>query len=413
MGNFSIETRGNESSGVGGWLAFLIAGMMFLGPFLNIAIIKGKLLTLEERYPGLASSTQWDDYKTVEWIAIFIFWAISFYGGLGLMTKKTPDAVTRAKLVLWFNYPICIIVTGIIIPTVIIRDSGSGIEDVLGYNIGAAIPGFIASLIGLWIWTAYLNKSKRVHNTYGLGATDKHDVDHATVGGSQQTIQSAPPVNKPVEIARTLPVSTVIEEPAREPIVENIEDWAYEQVGKEFDSSNPDQGAWTKAFAQAGGDDKQTRVLYIKARVEKLIAAEQARLEEIRKAQKEANCIAEAELVNRVSRRKKIASGQASEEINRIDSRVRSDFMNKIAWCELKELVAMMERDPYLVAVSNSEGDTALHIATREMNGSLIRALVDRGANPRAANSAGKTPISIARSKGLEGMAKWMESLSK
>ena len=30
-----------------------------------------------------------------------------------------------------------------------------------------------------------------------------------------------------------------------------------------------DTGAWTRAYAQAGGDDKQTRVLYIKLRFEK------------------------------------------------------------------------------------------------------------------------------------------------
>lgn len=71
--------------------------------------------------------------------------------------------------------------------------------------------------------------------------------------------------------------------------VGNLEDWAYEQVGKELDLNNTDNGAWTKAFAQAGGDDKQTRVLYIKMRVEKLIAMEQARLEEICRAREEAS----------------------------------------------------------------------------------------------------------------------------
>jgi len=67
----------------------------------------------------------------------------------------------------------------------------------------------------------------------------------------------------------------------------NLE-WAYEQVGKELDSNNPDKGTWTKAFAETGGDDKQTKVLYIQARVEKLIAMEQARLEEARRTQEDA-----------------------------------------------------------------------------------------------------------------------------
>jgi hypothetical protein len=81
--------------------------------------------------------------------------------------------------------------------------------------------------------------------------------------------------------------------PAATTSAKNFEDWAYGQVGKELDSNNPDNGVWTKAFAQAGGDDKQTRVLYIKTRVEKLVAMEQARLEEIRRSQEDANRIVE------------------------------------------------------------------------------------------------------------------------
>ena len=80
--------------------------------------------------------------------------------------------------------------------------------------------------------------------------------------------------------------------------LENLEDWAYEQVGKEFDSNNHDKGAWTKAFAQANGDEKQTKVLYIKARVDRLISEQRKRLgNEIK--QKDAPLFSDAELMDK------------------------------------------------------------------------------------------------------------------
>ncbi len=42
---------------------------------------------------------------------------------------------------------------------------------------------------------------------------------------------------------------------------------------------DPSYRAWTKAFAQANGDEKQTKVLYIKARVHRLISDQRKRLD--------------------------------------------------------------------------------------------------------------------------------------
>ena len=94
--------------------------------------------------------------------------------------------------------------------------------------------------------------------------------------------------SKPLPSCDTAPAARD-SSPAATTRAKNLEDWAYEQVGKELDSNNPDNGIWTKAFAQAGGDDKKTRVLYIKTRVEKLVAMEQARLEEMRGTREDAN----------------------------------------------------------------------------------------------------------------------------
>ena len=48
------------------------------------------------------------------------------------------------------------------------------------------------------------------------------------------------------------------------------EDRIYAQIAQELDTNTVDKALWTKAYAQAGGDEKQTRVLYIKARFARL-----------------------------------------------------------------------------------------------------------------------------------------------
>ena len=55
--------------------------------------------------------------------------------------------------------------------------------------------------------------------------------------------------------------------------------------GIELDTNTVDQGLWTKTYAQAGGDDQQTRVLYIRARLARLVAIEAAQREAMRREQ--------------------------------------------------------------------------------------------------------------------------------
>lgn len=54
------------------------------------------------------------------------------------------------------------------------------------------------------------------------------------------------------------------------------EDRLYAQIAQELDTDTVDKALWTKAYAQAGGDDQQTRVLYIKARFARLLMKEDA-----------------------------------------------------------------------------------------------------------------------------------------
>ena len=60
-----------------------------------------------------------------------------------------------------------------------------------------------------------------------------------------------------------------------------LEDLLYAQIAQELDTNTVDKGLWTKIYAQAGGDDRQTRVCYIQARFTRLLAMEKSQRDAI------------------------------------------------------------------------------------------------------------------------------------
>jgi hypothetical protein len=67
------------------------------------------------------------------------------------------------------------------------------------------------------------------------------------------------------------------------PIISNStfcdEDEVYDQIAKEFETGVEDNGLWTRLFADCDGDETKTKVLYIKKRADRLIAAKRADME--------------------------------------------------------------------------------------------------------------------------------------
>ena len=59
------------------------------------------------------------------------------------------------------------------------------------------------------------------------------------------------------------------------------EERIYTIIAKELETGVTDKGLWTRLFAECSGDEKQTKVLYIKQRAERLIANERLRLEQL------------------------------------------------------------------------------------------------------------------------------------
>lgn len=169
--------------------------------------------------------------------------------------------------------------------------------------------GGVLLILGLFMLWEYLSKKLRTEN--GNSSSISSSAKTATVTSNRSTVQNdtsvmkiAPAVAKLADTARTPPTDAksimnnhtqgsynaslpaIPIESSQQPMQE-IEDRLYEQIAQEIETNTVDKGIWTKAFAQSGGDDKLTRVAYIKARFEKLMAAENARLEVLQREREE------------------------------------------------------------------------------------------------------------------------------
>lgn len=183
-----------------------------------------------------------------------------------------------------------------------------------------------------------------------------------------------------------------------------LEEKAYDQVGQELESNTVDRATWTKAFAQAGGDDKQTRVVYITLRVEKLVSLGMVRLKaEQALAEKQA---AEAARAKEQEDLELLRALPGKISAGLIDARTAAEavgetgmeFLNLCRDAELKTLKEMVERQPMLLAVADNEGNTALHIVSVSREREFIQYFLQAGANRNARNLFGDTPLDAAAS---------------
>lgn len=145
-------------AGVGGWLLYLILGLMFLGPLMGAGRINTDIISAESKYPALLTVTVWAKFKTATWISFMLICCVSFYAGYGLLKVRHYLAVNRAKTILWFIGPIANLHMGVLLPLFIFGKVESDPQ-----VVGAVVTSAIAAAI----WTAYLSKSRRVKATYG------------------------------------------------------------------------------------------------------------------------------------------------------------------------------------------------------------------------------------------------------
>ena len=168
--------------------------------------------------------------------------------------------------------------------------------------VDALALSFLSYVLHSVVGVTYLQRSKRVRVTFEHSvkagrdnavstslppfchkpaitrdSTQERQFNDASTGTREQVLpsraskdmSSLQPSVKP-----TVPIS--ISAKPSQSAAEVHEDRLYAQIAQELDTYTVDKALWTKAYAQAGGDEKQTRVLYIKARFVRLREIEDA-----------------------------------------------------------------------------------------------------------------------------------------
>lgn len=147
------------STGIGGWLAFLILGLIFLGPLIGASRIYFDLLSAESQRPELLNLARWDRFKAGTWCCFTAISLISIAAGLGLWVSRKQSIINRTILALWMAGPVGAFVMAVIVPLLAFGRTPTAAET-LAVIISASIPTLV--------WTVYLIKSKRVMYTYIL-----------------------------------------------------------------------------------------------------------------------------------------------------------------------------------------------------------------------------------------------------
>jgi len=149
------ESTKPQYKGVGGWLLFLCLALTVFGPLSTLGVVTisfNQVSSFFDLYPGLMVIT------AIDAVLSLILSAFSIYAGIGLWRVRS-GAVQMAK-----RYLLCVagyLVVAAILPFM------SGVPSA-GDNamIMGALTGTCRGLLFIVIWYSYLNKSKRVRNTY-------------------------------------------------------------------------------------------------------------------------------------------------------------------------------------------------------------------------------------------------------
>jgi hypothetical protein len=88
-------TKNPYISGVGGWLALLIIGLMVLGPLMGFGKLSSEFSDALEQYPQLANNVQWQNYRQLSWLIFAATASVSFAAGYRLWQIHTIRGQAR------------------------------------------------------------------------------------------------------------------------------------------------------------------------------------------------------------------------------------------------------------------------------------------------------------------------------
>lgn len=232
-------------------MLFFVISLLVLGPLFGPLRTLGSLSMEEHHYPEIIGMADWERFKTAVWVVVFAHAAISIYSGVMMLTKCEPETVVKMKRILWILYPVSVFASNVLVPLVLLPDAG--------FMAFQGLFSVAVSLIPMFLWVAYLNKSVRVRNTY-----------HIASGKSESSVAYAPPAQDPSPAAAIEESQQTGEASVPSGFASQNEDDLFKAAWDEIQSSKVDPAVWSRAFAQCGGDEQKTKAQYITLRVARL-----------------------------------------------------------------------------------------------------------------------------------------------
>jgi uncharacterized RDD family membrane protein YckC len=174
------------------------------------------------------------------------------------------------------------------------------------------------------------------------------------------------------------------------------EDAIYAIIADEIESGKTDKGLWTRLFAELDGDEKKTKLAYIKQRAAKLIAAEQLRIQEEHSRQILAEEAAETERLRRMSIVERFNERKSQGLLPALES---YNFLSLVRRGAIDQVKQALAEEDLLLFLTDSEGNTALHVAMYDRNQYMIEILIKAGALANIQNAYGKSPSDLAQDK--------------
>jgi hypothetical protein len=264
------------------------------------------------------------------------------------------------------------------------------ISDSIGMPISPKSPlNMGGAFLFAWLFFSLLNRQKK--NKQSAPVIDSvAPIYSPALSVSVASVATDFPNTVPSENHNTSLIQTVLDD-------ERI----YATIAKEFESGIADKGLWTRLFVECEGDERRTKVLYIRQRAERLLAVEKLRLE--REAREHVDEAAKLEPIrtNSMSLIELLRVRNFTKELlNRLEDLSMTHaavmMLNSVAQNNLQEVRDLISDEPLLVAVKNSKGNTPLHIAVREENLEMARFLLENGAITEVNNNDYWTPLQYA-----------------
>lgn len=143
-------------SGVGGWLAFFVYVVCFIGVLTRFSSSLREFQTNERLFPELVGMADWEKMKIILYSIDGLASLAMIMLGVGLLQKNTRVMIDYSINAIWLAGPLALLFAYIVVGLLF---------GIWGMDTEFVTQFFISNVLAI-VWTLYFKRSKRVRNTY-------------------------------------------------------------------------------------------------------------------------------------------------------------------------------------------------------------------------------------------------------